>query len=434
MFTRVLLLLAAVLLLGADLRAAEVAPDSTALLTRVQVLTAPELAGRGAGTPAALAAADSVAAWFAAAGAAPGFSGGWFQDFSLSGSDHDGRDLAGLPARNVAGRLPGRASLADRWIIVGAHHDHLGRVADAAAASVPAAGDYYPGANDNASGVTVLVELARLLAATEAGAPTVAESVDAGGRRSVLLVSFAAEEVGLQGSAYFVNHPPVPLEQVDLMVNFDTVGQLRDERLHVSGLGTAAELTALVTTANRGELDLSLAPGAWSGSDHMTFNSRGVAVLFLFSGGYPQYNRPTDTWQTLNLPGLVAVTAFSRDLLGAARSAPSGFVYQAVTVPQLNDLSEGDLNRDTWFGSIPDFTQEIAGYALAQVFDGSPAAQAGLAAGDVVVRLGGREVIDLASFTTALRSHDPGDVVEVEIIRDGRHLNFTVVLGDRSQR
>ena len=121
-------------------------------------------------------------------------------------------------------------------------------------------------------------------------------------------------------------------------------------------------------------------------------------------------------------------------MLGAARSAPSGFVYQAVTEPQLNDLSEGDLNRDTWFGSIPDFTQEIAGYALAQVFDGSPAAQAGLAAGDVVVRLGGREVIDLASFTTALRSHDPGDVVEVEIIRDGRHLNFTVVLGDRSQR
>jgi len=166
----------------------------------------------------------------------------------------------------------------------------------------------------------------------------------------------------------------------------------------------------------------------------MTFNSRGVAVLFLFSGGYPQYNRPTDTWQTLNLPGLVAVTAFSQNLLGAARSAPPGFVYQTVTVPQLNEVAEGDLNRDTWFGSIPDFTQEIAGYALAQVFDGSPAAQAGLAAGDVVVRLGGREVTDLATFTTALRSHDPGDVVEVEILRDGRHLNFTVVLGDRSQR
>lgn len=421
-WTVVVLLSCAAVQLGAS--AAEPSPEN--LETWVIALTAPQLAGRGAGTPEADAAADTLAAWMENLGLKPAFDGSWFQELPLSGLGFSGEDLEGKTDRNVAGILPGNGGLAGRFVVVGAHYDHLGRVSvpDFGAAA-PARGEYYPGANDNASGVAVVHELIRLAQV---------DSVGAAPRRSVIFVNFAAEEVGLQGSGYMVSHLPVALDSVDAMINFDTVGQLTENRLFVSGVGTAAAFTALVQAADTPDLDLSLAQGGWSGSDHMSFNTREIPVLFIFGGAYRQYNRPTDDWDSLDYGAMATITAFSARLLDLLRDEPGELPWIMVAEKSLRPGESESANRATWLGTLPDFTEDVAGYKLAGVFDGSPAARAGLQKGDVLVMLGGTLIEDLATFTQALRSHGPGDLVEVRLVRDRRDLNFTVVLGNRADR
>jgi len=392
------------------------------LLARVRVLTAPALAGRGSGTPEGLAAAETLAAWFAAAGLQPAFDGSWLQEFPLAGEGLAGEDLAGRVAHNVGGLLPGSGALADRYLVVGAHHDHLGRVDPAGAGAGPPAADaYYPGANDNASGVTVLVELAR-------------RAARGGDRRAVLFVGFGAEEVGLQGSAWLVDHLPVERGAIDAMINLDTVGRLADGKLLVSGVGTSPRFADLVAAAAPGGPELSLAGGGWSGSDHMVFNTREIPVLFLFGGAYPQYNRPGDTADSLDPAALAAVAGFAGRLVDAVRRAPGDLPWVRVGGKDLREDDDGTGNRQTWLGTLPDFTEDVTGYRLADVFDDSPAARAGLAKGDVIVEFGGRPVTDLATFTRALRENLPGDPVEIVALRGGRTLRFTVVLGDRADR
>jgi len=401
-------------------------PDPEILKSHAVVLTDPALAGRASGTPEAEAAADTLAAWMESLGLEPAFGGSWFQEIPLSGQGWAGEELGGKTGRNVAGFMRGSGRLAGRVVVVGAHYDHLGRVTPAdGPAPPPAKGDYYPGANDNASGVAVVFELIRLAEANRD---------DSGDRRSVIFVNFVGEEVGLQGAGYMVSHLPVAVDSVDAMINFDTVGQMTENRLYVSGVGTTESFSALVADANSGGLDLSLAQGGWSGSDHMSFNTREIPVLFVFGGAYPEYNRPTDDWPTLDFEAMVAVTAYSERLLRLIRVYPDELPWVMISEKKLRQGDSEGQNRDTWFGSLPDFTEEIVGYKLAGVFDGSPAAQAGLQKGDVLVMLGGDAIVDLPSFTTALRSHAPGDLVEVRVEREGRTMNFTVVLGNRADR
>jgi len=410
------------LLVGASqgLPAETVRPDSVALLHRAQVLTSPVLAGRGSGTSAARACADTIVNWLQAAGLQPGFAGSWDQEFPLAGPELSGRNGC-----NVAGLLPGRGDLADRYLIVGAHYDHLGWVAaDSAAAGPPAPGQYFPGANDNASGVTILLELARL------AAPGAAPSL-----RSCLFVAFAAEEVGLQGSAYFAGHLPVPLAQIDAMLNFDCVGRLTDRSLFVGGVGTAEVFPELLQAANTDSLVLELNRSGWGGSDHVSFNNIEVPVLFFFTGAYPEYNRPADDWPTLNVTGLCQVTALADRLLSSLRAHPGPLLYLPVAGTG-SPPPDGDTPpRRAWLGTFPDFgATEVEGVKLAGVIDGSPAKQAGLAKGDILVMLAGEPVADLASLTEILRDCRPGQQVTLQVLRGGKRLEYLVVLRDRDDR
>ena len=425
------IVLIAVTMTGRSALADGPVPEPDRLIGRVQVLTAPALAGRGSGTAELAAAADTLAGWLAAAGLEPAFAGSWFQEFDLNGEGWAGNDLAGRQDRNVAGIVRGRGALADRYVVIGAHYDHLGRVVPTDEASAPPAMDaYYPGANDNASGVTVVCELVALLRERSGTAAADAPA----DLRSVVVAFFGGEEVGLQGSGHFVAHPPIALDQVDAMVNFDTVGQLTDNRLYVSGVGTAARLPALAAAANTEGLILTIGQGGWSGSDHMSFNTREVPVLFVFGGPYEQYNRPADTWDSLDLADLRQVAGYGNRLLDLLRREPGPLQWVMVAAPELREGETGETNRDTWFGSLPDFTEDIAGYKLAGVFDDSPAARVGLEKGDVLVRMAGQEITNLADFTRVLRANAPGDLVEITILRDGKPLHFTLALGSRADR
>jgi hypothetical protein len=404
---------------------------------RVGTLAAPTLAGRAAGWPGGRAAADTLASWYAAAGLRPAFGDAWFQEFPLAGEGWTGDALAGRTGVNVGGVLAGAGGLAGRWLIVAAHLDHLGECTPGSyPATVPADSAYYPGANDNASGVAVVVEVARHLAATSVADPAATD------RRSVLLLNLDAEDVGLQGAAWFVAHAPMALDSVDVMVNLDTVGRLSDGRLIVSGLGTAEPLGAAVEAAAAASgIQVNPSRGGWSGSDHMVFNTREVPVLFLFGGPYPEYNRPADNAASLDYAQMARVAAFTAALVGDLRAAPGRFTWQMVAGGGLREeetapgaQAAAAVNRQTWLGTMPDFTEGQTGYRLAGVFDGSPAAASGLQKGDLLVGFGDYPVSDLGTFTTALRAYAPGDLVEVRIVRDGRDLRFTVALGDRMQR
>ncbi len=391
----------------------------------VQTLTAPSLAGRGSGTPETQATVTYLQGLLEELGLQPGFGQEWVQPFDLSGEGWNGESLEGKTSANLAALWPGRGDLAERFIVIGAHHDHLGRLAGVAPHQTPGPGQYYPGANDNASGVAVALDLAGRLTANPAGADA----------RSILFMFFGAEEVGLQGSGHLVGHFPVDLSLVDCMINFDTVGQMMDNRLHVSGVGTAAPLTDLVEAANQGGLDLSMARGGWSGSDHMSFNTREVPVLFIFGGPYRQYNTPQDTWDTLDYPAMARVADYSERLARSLVTLEDDLTWVMVDDPALRETEEtGEGNRSTWLGTLPDFTEDIEGYKLAGVFEGSPASRGGLQKGDILILLAGRPVTDLPTFTRALRANNPGDLVEITVLREGTRLNFTVALGDRKDR
>ncbi|MFH1842250.1 MAG: M28 family peptidase [bacterium] len=415
---------------------ASAVPDSSRLLERVRVLTQPALAGRGNGTPELLAAADTIVSWLSAGGIIPGTASGWFQDFPLSGDDWEGQ-----AGRNVIGLVPGRGDLAGRYIVIGAHYDHLGRVTGQDPEQVPAAGEYYPGANDNASGVAVLQELARLRASWAAGAELpedLERSHDAvsgdSSARSCLFVAFGAEEIGLQGSVHFVNNLPIPRDSLDAMINFDCVGRLTDDRLYVGGVGTAAEFGSLVHDANADSLDLALSPGGWAGSDHVAFNTIEVPVLFLFTGPYVEYNRPEDDWLTCSAGDLQRVTAYSYRLLADLAATVAPYTYHFVAQATVPTNTETASTRKAWLGTIPDFTTTVEGVQLAGVIEGSPAARAGLAKGDILVSFAGQPVPDLAGFTILLRSHQPGDQVNLELLRGGKRLHYIVLLADRTER
>lgn len=393
------------------------------LRATVEVLAGPDLAGRGSGTPEGRAAADYLAERLATAGLLPAFPESYLQEFVLRGEGWTGENLEGKLSVNVGAILPGTGALADRYVVLGAHHDHLGRLdADLAGTGPAEPGTYYPGANDNASGVALVLGLLDGLN----GDPR-------DDRRSILVLFFGGEEVGLQGSGHFVREPAVPLARIDAMINFDTVGQMQERKLYVSGIGTTGAFPDLVSGANKDGLDLSLAEGGWSGSDHMVFNTAEVPVLFIFGGPYRRYNTPEDTADTLDYKAMALISDYTERLIAALCTRPEPMPWVMVAGNLRPETGEG-ANRETWFGSLPDFTEETQGYKLAGVFDGSPAQKAGLLKGDVLIRLGGREVTDLASFTTALRAHDPGELVEATVLREGRNLNFTVVLGNRKDR
>jgi len=408
---RCLILLSLFLLLSRQATAST--PSENDMLDRVRVLASDELAGRGNGTDGAARAADLIRDWLALAGAEPLTGADWFQDFPLAGEG-----FRGLTGRNVLGVIPGRGDLAGRHVVIGAHYDHLGLRLDDD--GVTATGIYH-GAEDNASGISVLIDLTNRLADAAGDQP----------RRTVLVAAFAGEEIGLLGSRWLTDHLPVPRESIDLMLNLDSVGRLRDRRLYVGGVGSAVGLRAHVQSVNRSHgLNLEMSEGGWDASDHVAFNTAGVPVLFLFTGPHPQYHSVDDTWDLIDPVALLSVAEFAWDLIDLLVTIPDRLVYLAVADLPDRDASTRGAER-SWLGTIPDFVDGVAGVQLSGVMPGSPAEEAGLVKGDVVIGVGDVVVTSLSDLTVALRTYEVGRMIEVRFLRDGEPRVLPVTLRPR---
>jgi aminopeptidase YwaD len=321
---------------------------------------------------------------------------------------------------NVLAYLPGKT---EEYVILGAHYDHLGRGNfDSLAPSQ--IGQIHPGADDNASGTAGVLELARLFAPLKGQL-----------QRGILFANFAGEELGLLGSAEWVKEPTRPLEKAVAMVNMDMIGRIKDEKLYIGGVGTGSTLESILKQAESNtSFKYENSAGGYSSSDHTSFVTKHIPVLFFFSGLHSDYHKPSDTWEKINSDAaakLLDVVSNVGLQLASAGEKPAFVAVVENPNPHAGTPGSGGGGYGPYFGSIPDFGQTENGVRFSDVKPGSPAAKAGLKAGDVLVQFGEKPIKNLYDFTDALRRSKVGDVVQVTVLRDGKPVTASVKLEQR---
>jgi len=317
---------------------------------------------------------------------------------------------------NVLAYLPGET---DEYLILGAHYDHLGRGNfDSLAPSQ--IGQIHPGADDNASGTAGLLELARRLAPMKGKL-----------HRGILFASFAGEELGLLGSAEWVKEPTRPLEKAVAMLNMDMIGRIKDDKIYIGGVGTGSTFQEVLDRAqDKSGFKIEYSASGYASSDHTSFVTRRIPVLFFFSGLHSDYHKPSDTWEKINADAALRLLTLVDNVSEQIIAAPARPAFQTV-VEEKPVASGSSGGYGPYFGSIPDFGQVENGVKFSDVKPGSPAAKAGLRAGDVLIQFGEMPIKNLYDFTDALRRSKVGDVVEVKVLRDGQPVSASVKLEQR---
>jgi hypothetical protein len=319
---------------------------------------------------------------------------------------------------NVLAYLPGKTN---QYIIIGAHYDHLGH-GNASSLAPSEIGKIHPGADDNASGTAGVLELARIFARR-------GERME----RGILFMTFAGEELGLLGSADWVKEPTRPLGDAVAMINMDMIGRIRDKKVYVGGVGTGTTFKPLVErVAAKYDFTLAYSAGGYSASDHTSFVVKSVPSLFFFSGLHSDYHKPSDTWEKIDSNVAARLLDLIADVATDLASVPERPQFVKVEEPPSGIAGTGEVrNYGPYFGSIPDFGETENGVKFADVRPGSPAAKAGLKAGDVLVQFRDKPIKNLYDFTDALRRSKVGDVVEVKVLREGQPMTARVTLEQR---
>jgi len=331
-------------------------------------------------------------------------------------------DIEATHARvnNVLAYLPGKTN---EYIIIGAHYDHLG-YGDSNSLAPSQIGQIHPGADDNASGTAGVLELARLFAPMKG-------KLD----RGILFASFSGEELGLLGSAEWVKEPTLPLDKCIAMLNMDMIGRINDNKVYIGGVGTGSTFKSVLEQAQKqsdSNFKIEYSAGGYSASDHTSFVAKKIPVLFFFSGLHSDYHKPSDTWDKINAPSAAQLLDMVSDvaLQLVSASAPPTFITVTEDKP-IGGISGGGGGYGPYFGSIPDFGEVKDGVRFSDVRPGSPAAKAGLQAGDILVQFGDKPIHNLYDFTDALRRSKVGQVVEVKVLREGKPITASVKLEQR---
>ena len=322
--------------------------------------------------------------------------------------------------RNVIGALEGSdPTLKNDWVVVGGHYDHLG-FGERDSMTPSQVGQIHHGADDNASGTSGVLELARLAA-----------NDDRQWKRSALFMAFAAEEIGLLGSAHFVNNPTVPIGSITAMINLDMIGRITNNRVFVGGVGTSPNYKTMIEQLNAGTgLQLDFSDSGYGSSDHTSFNSKKIPVLFFFSGLHTDYHKPSDTYDKINADGAVKVASLVYGMMDRVANDNERPAYVEVQRPEQPGRGGGG-GYGAYFGSVPDFREDIQGVLFADVVNNSPAAKAGLKAGDIMVEFDGKPIQRLPDYAFLLRSKQPGDVVVVVVKRNNENVRVNVTLEQR---
>ena len=346
-----------------------------------------------------------------------------------------------VAAHNVIGILEGSDPvLRNEAIVIGAHYDHLGRGGEGSLAPNP--GDVHHGADDNASGTAGVLELARMFTVQKP-------------RRTIVFAAFGGEEEGLLGSNYYVNNSPVPLANTIAMINMDMIGRMKENKLVIGGVGTASEWRSLIEMANlmqgvtvsaagtsastrnyplvvasngraivtsdsSKQFVITMNEDGFGPSDHSSFYAKQIPVLFFWTGTHEDYHKPSDTADKINYADHARIVAVVSKIVRELDAADKRPTYAVAKTP-----AEG---RSTGFrvylGTIPNYSDSNDGLLLDGVREDSPAAKAGLKAGDRIVKLAGRDIRNVYDYTHALSEMKADYEYEVEVVRGSERLTL----------
>jgi len=316
------------------------------------------------------------------------------------------------PAYNVIGMLAGSDPiLKNEVIMVGAHYDHLGRGGEGSLA--PRSGEIHHGADDNASGTAGLIELARVFGAQR---PKL--------KRTLVFIAFGGEEEGLLGSNYYVNHPLVPLDKTTAMINMDMIGRMKDSKLMIGGVGTATEWRPLLAQT---DFSLTLNDDGFGPSDHSSFYSKQIPVLFFFTGTHNDYHKPSDTFDKINYNDEARILNLVARIVKDIDAADKRLTY---TTAKSAPPRTGGFR--VYLGTIPNYADTNDGLLLDGVRDDSPAAKGGLKAGDRIVKIGNTDVKNVYDYTQALGEMKAGQEYVFEVMRGTERLTLKITPAARN--
>ncbi|HEU5366201.1 MAG TPA: M20/M25/M40 family metallo-hydrolase [Hanamia sp.] len=307
---------------------------------------------------------------------------------------------------NVIGYLDNGAP---HTIIIGAHYDHLGYGEDHNSLGTGKP-EIHNGADDNASGTAVVLELAKILKNSKLK------------NNNYLFICFSGEELGLLGSKYFTEHPTVPLEAVNYMMNCDMVGRLNDSTpaITIGGYGTSPEWSKILPQKTQ-SLNVKFDSSGIGPGDHTSFYLKNIPVLFFFTGMNPDYHKPTDDVDKINFVGELRVIQYIGNILKETNNNEK-LVFSKTREPQM-----GTARFSVSLGFMPDYSYSGSGVRADGIIDGKIAQKIGMKPGDVITRLGDFNVTDINNYMTALSKFKKGDSTKVTVLRGKDELNLDVV-------
>ena len=390
----------------------------------VEYLASQELGGRFPGTAGDTLASEFIVEKLRSLKLKPIVKGkkktGYFHDFTYGKTKEQERTT-----HNIIAVLPGKDKhLRNEYIVVGSHYDHLGLGGQNSGSRRPDTLGVHPGADDNASGDAVVLELAKYFKKARSS-------------RSIIFAFFGAEEQGLIGSKNFLEwmknddtrriNLPVDKKGIVAMVNLDMVGRMRDNAMSVSGTGTSSEFKAMAEqAAAQTGLHISCVPDGYGPSDHASFVAQDIPVLFLTTGGHMEYHTPDDVPPTLNYEGLQQTLDFSKELITRIASMPSTPDY--ISVPSTNKMKHGKFK--VTLGLMPDVmgASRIPGLRADIVVAGKSAHNAGIRSGDIIQEIDGKPVTNMDDYMQRLSELEPDTTVPVKVLRNEETITFQVHL------
>ena len=322
---------------------------------------------------------------------------------------------------NVIGYLEGKdPALKDQAVVVGAHFDHLGYGGPGSGSLVPDVHEIHHGADDNASGSAALLELEQAFGAEQSSL-----------KRTLVFTAFTGEELGTLGSSYYVNHPCFPLNQTVAMVNMDMVGRLEGKTLTIYGTGTSPLWNNLIMKYNTDSMfTLKLIPDGIGPSDHSQFYGKDIPVLFFFTGTHNDYHKPSDTWDKINYTGEEKVARYAYAIVKDLDSEATRPVFLRTASTATSTGGDG-RGFNVTLGIVPDYGEGQNGMKIGSTRPSGPAEKAGLKAGDLIVMMAGKKVLNIYDYMGILGELKAGQEVEVEVIRDGKSVKTKAVMQKR---
>ncbi len=324
-----------------------------------------------------------------------------------------------VKTQNVIATIEGSdPELKKEYIVIGAHYDHLGMGGPGSGSRMPDTIAVHNGADDNATGVAAVIELAEMLNSEKDNL-----------RRSVIFMAFGAEEMGLLGSQYFTNEPLVDIGNIVAMVNFDMIGRLDSTKrtIMIAGTGTAEQMESLLLDYEKSSsLKFSHSPEGYGASDHASFYGSGVPVLMIFTGAHQDYHTPFDDVDLINYGGAKEVVDFSYSIIMDFVNRDNKLTYKEAGASKKKTRTGGLKVK---FGIMPDFTStENDGLGVGGVTAGGPAHVGGMKKGDKIIAIEGMPVTNIYDYMARLKKLKPGQTVTVDIIRNGEKQILMILL------